>query len=103
MLAPQFTIRRLMIWTTLVALFSLITTYASRGNPLATAVCWTLLMALATMLMCGWMFLLASVVSGGFRYLGRISRLGGREGNNEASPFAEHRPPPRMVRPEEPS
>lgn len=103
MFAPQFTIRRLMIWTTLVALFSLVATYAVRGNTFATAVCWALLLALVTILLCGWMFLMASAVGGGFRQLSRLSRSSRNGYSDENSPFAEHRAPPRMVRPEEPS
>ena len=97
MLAPQFSIRRLMGWTIVFALGSLIVSYAVRGNTLATSVSWVLLLALVTVQIFGLMFILASLLAGGF---GRLTKLGSVKESD--SPFAEHRPPPQMVRPEEP-
>ena len=49
----------------------------------------------------GCFFLLASLVSGGFS---RLLRVAGYQPADDAphSPFAEHRPPPQMIHPEDP-
>ena len=97
MLAPQFSLRRLMAWTAGVALFAWIASCAVRGNSFATAISWTLGMAALSLITFAWMFLFASLLAGGFRRLSNIGRA-----DDDQSPFAEHRPPPQMVRPEEP-
>ena len=98
MLAPQFSIRRLMVWTIVFAIGSVVASFAIRGNEFATAISWMLILVLAGLMTFGFMFLLASLLAGGF---GLLMRLGS---SKEAdSPFAEHRAPPQMVRPEEPN
>ena len=97
MLAPQFSIRRLMGWTIVFALGSMVISYAIRGNVFATAISWTFVLGIASVLVFGFMFILASLLSGGFSHIRKIGRQ-----DEDNSPFAEHRPPPRMVRPEEP-
>ncbi len=97
MLAPQFSIRRLMLWTVGIAIMAVCASYAARGNNFAIATSWTLMMAITSLAVYGFVFLLATLISNGFSHL-----TSARDSDNEDSPFAEHRPPPRMVRPEEP-
>lgn len=93
----QFSIRRMMVFTAIFALFALLVSAAMRGNSVAMAVAWMTTLAVASLAAFAVLFIMASVVAGGFRHLFRPGRQ-----SADQSPFAEHRPPPRMVRPEEP-
>lgn len=93
----QFSIRRMMVFTAIFALFAVLVSAAMRGNSVATAVAWTITLGVASLTAFAFLFIMASVIGGGFRHLFRPGRQ-----EADQSPFAEHRPPPRMVRPEEP-
>lgn len=94
MLFPQFTIRRMLLITMLAAILSLIAEFARRGSVLAQS---AVMMAL---LLFGFFFLSALIV----QFVSLWSRVIRREkqGTGE-SPFAEHRPPPQLIHPEDPA
>lgn len=93
----QYSIRRMMAFTAIFALFALLVSSAMRGNSVAMAVAWVTTLAVASLVAFAILFIMASVIAGGFRHLIRPGRQ-----SADQSPFAEHRPPPQMVRPEEP-
>ena len=93
MLAPQFTIRRMMLLTTGAALLALVAEAARRGQLMARTGVIVLLLLASFFLISGTLFLFAAT----------WARLRGRTGARQGeSPFAEHRPPPQLIHPEEP-
>jgi hypothetical protein len=106
MWAPQFTIRRLLLWTTLAAVLAVVASFARQGHVGARAVIMMVMMLAISFLVYATLFVIASVAGSGLASaVGRLSwrRRPHAELNPESqSPFAEHRPPPQMIRPEDP-
>ena len=93
MLLPQFTIRRLFALTVAAALVSLVAESARRGNIFSQTVVMMLLFLGGFFLISAAVFLLTSFWA---RVLQRGANMQGE------SPFAEHRPPPQLIHPEDP-
>jgi hypothetical protein len=94
MLIPKFTIRRLLILTAVCAVISLVGTFAFRGQPWAIA----LIVALAAFVMGFGAYLFFFLV---VRIMSAIADLFVTPG--PTSPFAQHRPPPQVIPPDEPT
>ena len=94
MLIPKFTIRRLLAITTLFAVFSLVATFAVRGQPWAIAV----VVAVFGLAMGFGAYLFFFVVARIFSAIGNTIAP-----QRPSSPFAHHRPPPQIISPDEPT
>jgi hypothetical protein len=94
MLIPRFTIRGLLILTTVCAVHAFVGGLAVRGHAWATAVCLAVGSVVVAFLCYGAFFGLAYVIAS-VMGLFRIEMRG-------RSPFATAEPPPQIIPPEEP-
>ncbi len=102
MLAPQFTIRMIMVWTIAAAFIALAAVFGRRGVILAQTLVFVILVIGLSFFCFAIMFLLAQLMSQGYSSLVRSMGFVKDGQVHPQSPFADHRPPPQLVQPEEP-
>ncbi len=101
MSAPRFTIRRLLWITTLGAVVAWVSNMSRLGAIWAQTLIFVLLIVGISFLGYAVAYGVTLVVTNFWELLVRPERRPEWEGN-EPSPFAEHRPPPQWLPPEEP-
>ena len=99
MIAPRFTIRRMLVWTVVAAIVAGIARAATLQQIWAQAVIFGLLALVIAFALFALLYTLARATSSLFQR--GVKRISG-ESQGE-SPFAEHRPPPKFVHAEDPA
>jgi hypothetical protein len=90
----------MLVWTSFAAVLAVVAAAAGRQNIWAQATVFALLVLTIGFALYSLLFIMARITSKLFSR--GLERVGAGEKIKPTSPFAEHRPPPQFVHPEEP-